>query len=78
MLVKVNGEEQIFDSDPLSISELLKLSDVERPEGVSVQLNEEFVQKEDYGSTTLKENDKVDFLYFMGGGRGHYRYKEIS
>ncbi len=35
---------------------------------VSVQLNEEFVKKENYDSTAIKENDSVDFLYFMGGG----------
>ena len=35
---------------------------------VSVQLNGEFVAKENFGGTALKEGDAVDFLYFMGGG----------
>jgi sulfur carrier protein len=36
---------------------------------VTVQINEEFVEREDYDATQLKEGDKVDFLYFMGGGQ---------
>ena len=35
---------------------------------VSVQLNEEFVDRDDFGTTILKEGDVIDFLYFMGGG----------
>jgi sulfur carrier protein len=35
---------------------------------VSVQLNGEFVSRDDYESVSLKEDDEVDFLYFMGGG----------
>ena len=35
---------------------------------VSVQVNEEFAEREDWDSIQIKEGDKVDFLYFMGGG----------
>ena len=28
----------------------------------------EFAEREDWDSIQLKEGDKVDFLYFMGGG----------
>lgn len=68
MKIKVNGKEQNFDKDLLSVSELLNLSKVEKPEMVSVQLNGEFVKGEDLEKTNLKENDEVEFLYFMGGG----------
>ena len=39
------------------------------PEMVSVELNGEFLRREVFESTTLKEGDKVEFLYFMGGGK---------
>ncbi len=68
MIVKVNGKEQTFENDKLSVSEILKVSKAERPEVVSVQLNGEFVKKENYESTYVKEADEIDFLYFMGGG----------
>ncbi len=68
MKVKVNNDEKNFDNEALSVLELLKECNVEMPEMVSVQLNGEFVDKEDYEKTNVKDNDEVDFLYFMGGG----------
>ena len=54
---------------PLNVSELIQQNNVLQPEMVSVQVNEEFAEREDWESIQLKEGDKVDFLlYFMGGG----------
>ena len=68
MNVKVNGKDQVFDKEAISITEMLTLCDVSQPDMVSVQLNGEFINKENYESTQVKEGDEVDFLYFMGGG----------
>ncbi len=65
--IYVNGDAQEV-SLPLSVSELINNSNVQQPEMVSVQVNEEFAEREDWDSIQLKEGDKVDFLYFMGGG----------
>ena len=65
--IKVNGEIQVVEL-PLNVSGLIKLNNVEQPEMVSVQVNEEFVDRDEWNSIQLKENDEVDFLYFMGGG----------
>ena len=53
---------------PLTLAELIKLNKVFQPEMVTIQVNEDFVEKEDYEKIQLKEGDRVDFLYFMGGG----------
>ena len=63
----VNGDAQEVNL-PLNVSELIKQSDVQQPDMVSVQVNEEFAEREDWETIQLKEGDKVDFLYFMGGG----------
>ncbi len=63
----VNGEDQEVQL-PLTVSELIKLNNVFQPEMVSVQVNEEFVEREDFDTLQLNEGDSVDFLYFMGGG----------
>lgn len=68
MKITVNEEQQEV-RDAISISDLIKENNVGKPEMVSVQLNEEFVDRDDFDSTTLKEGDVIDFLYFMGGGR---------
>jgi sulfur carrier protein len=35
---------------------------------VTVQLNGVILKREDFDSVTVKENDTVELLYFMGGG----------
>ena len=65
--IYVNGDAQEVNL-PLNVSELIKQLLVENPEMVSVQVNEEFAEREDWDSIQIKEGDKVDFLYFMGGG----------
>lgn len=67
MKIRLNGETSEIENT-ISIAELLKINKVERPEMVSVQLNETYVDKESYNSTYVNENDEIDFLYFMGGG----------
>ncbi|MBU0571512.1 MAG: sulfur carrier protein ThiS [Candidatus Omnitrophica bacterium] len=69
MKVKVNGNDQALDKSEVSVAELLAINSVEMPDMVSVQLNGEFVKKENYVNTYLNEADEIDFLYFMGGGR---------
>ena len=66
--IYVNGDAQTVDL-PLNVTELIKQLLVENPEMVSVQVNEEFAEREDWETIQLKEGDKVDFLYFMGGGQ---------
>ena len=66
--IYVNGNAQEV-SLPLNVSELIRQNDVQQPEMVSVQVNEDFAEREDWENIQIKEGDKVDFLYFMGGGR---------
>lgn len=65
--VIVNGEPQEVQL-PLSLTELIKQNDVQQPEMVSVQLNDDFVDRNEWDALLIKEGDSVDFLYFMGGG----------
>ena len=65
--IYVNGDAQEV-SLRLNVSELIKQSDVQQPDMVSVQVNEEFAERKDWDGIQLKEGDKIDFLYFMGGG----------
>lgn len=65
--IYVNGDVQEV-SLPLTVTELVKNLLVENPEMVSVQVNEEFAERDDWDSIQVQEDDKVDYLYFMGGG----------
>jgi sulfur carrier protein len=65
--ISVNGKAQEVETS-ISISELIKLNNVAQPEMVSIQLNGQFVNRDDFDSTQVTDGDEVDFLYFMGGG----------
>lgn len=69
MKLTVNGE-QIDCSDGLTVDDFLIEQNVKMPEMVSVELNGQILRRETFEDTTLKEDDKVEFLYFVGGGRG--------
>ena len=65
--IYVNGDAQEVNL-PLNVTELISELLVENPEMVSVQVNEVFAEREEWDNTLIQEGDKVDFLYFMGGG----------
>ena len=65
--ISVNGKAQEV-STPISITDLIKLNDVAQPEMVSIQLNGQFVNRDEFDSTQVSDGDELDFLYFMGGG----------
>ncbi|MBM3711929.1 MAG: sulfur carrier protein ThiS [Actinobacteria bacterium] len=67
MKIKVNDKIQKIEGSIL-LSDLLIRNGVKRPDMVAVQLNEEFVKKEEFTKIIIKENDRIDFLYYIGGG----------
>ena len=68
MKLVINGKPDAVAQGPLTVIELLKEKKVEMPDMVSVELNGHILNREDFERSTVKEGDKVEFLYFMGGG----------
>lgn len=68
MKIKVNGKDVILDKE-INVSDLLTEQKVKSPEYVTVQINDEYVDKADFTKYIVKDGDIVEFLYFMGGGR---------
>ncbi len=64
--VTVNGKEETI-KEGMTITKLLKEQEVD-PHMVSVELNLQIVEREKFSKTVIREGDKVEFLYFMGGG----------
>ena len=54
--------------DGITVAELIVKENVENPEYVTVTVNDDFVERDDFETTKLNEGDAVEFLYFMGGG----------
>lgn len=68
MKILVAGETKEY-KEGLTVAELLVQEQVETPEYVTVTVNDDFIDSADFDKTVLGENDTVEFLYFMGGGR---------
>ena len=68
MQITINGEKTDIEKGEVPLSGLLVIQNVESPEMVSVQVNGEIVDRSDYDTTIISENDEVEFLYFMGVG----------
>ncbi len=64
--ILLNGKEQQVHGG-MSVSDLLLKWKV-RPELVTVEVNENILQKLDYDSTPIKDGDRVEFVFYMGGG----------
>jgi len=67
MNIVVNGKNT-DTSDGLTVSELLTKENVKMPEMVSVELNGQILKRGEFEITTLKNDDQIEFLYYMGGG----------
>ncbi len=67
MNITVAGKKTEVE-EGISIAKLIEVVKVENPLYVTVSINEEFVDSKAFEETVLKENDSVEFLYFMGGG----------
>jgi len=68
MKIIINGKEEVIEKDFLNVLELLKIKKVKMPEMVTVELNGEILEREKFGETIVKEGDKIEFIYYMGGG----------
>ena len=70
MQLTVNGKpESIESKDSLNITALLEELKVKDALYVTVELNGEILERDNFDSTTVKDGDTLEFLYFMGGGR---------
>ena len=67
MKLVINGKDT-QSKDNLSVTELLAEQKVKMPDTVSVEINGSILRRTEFDNTSLKEGDKVEFLYFMGGG----------
>ena len=64
--IKVNGKLKSV-SDNFKISDLVK--DLKIPiKKVAIELNQEIIDKKDIGKISLKKNDKIEIVHFIGGG----------
>lgn len=67
MKLWINGNLEEASGE-ITIRELLAEKKVPDPDMVSVELNGTILRRAEFTEVRVKDNDKVEFLYFMGGG----------
>ena len=67
MVVTIAGEKKEIKEET-TVAQLIIDENVENADYITVTINDEFVDSENFDSTVINENDVVEFLYFMGGG----------
>jgi len=65
MQLTINGKVENLDVS--TVMDVLKAKDID-PQLVAVEVNTQMIDQENLGTTSLKEADKIEFLFFMGGG----------
>ena len=68
MRVYINGEAREFSS-PLSLAQLIAELDLP-PARIAVELNRTVVRRNEWSTTDLRDDDRIEIVHFVGGGRG--------
>ena len=67
MKIILNDREEYFDSESITVSELLILKKLSFKMRI-VKINGTLIQKDSYDNAYVKDGDKVQILYLMSGG----------
>lgn len=65
MQVKINGKVEEISGG--TVLDLLQTKKIE-PQMVAVEVNDTMVERAQLATMTLKEGDRLEFLFYMGGG----------
>lgn len=66
MKIILNGKEEEI-REKITVEDLLNEKKIKIP-AVTLELNEEILEKNDYAQTFLKEDDCLEIISYMGGG----------
>jgi sulfur carrier protein len=66
MQVKINGKAEEFSGG--TVLDLLQAKKIE-PQMVAVEVNDTVLDRKHLATTNLSDGDRVEFLFYMGGGR---------
>lgn len=66
MQVKINGKPEEISGG--TVLDLLQSKKIE-PQMVAVEVNDTVLDRNHLATTSLSDGDRVEFLFYMGGGR---------
>lgn len=63
----VNGDEESFEADTLTVAALIERHGLGR-QPVAVEVNQNLVPKRDHATTQLQPGDAIELVTLVGGG----------
>ena len=66
MQVKINGKQEEISGG--TVLDLLQAKKIE-PQMVAVEVNDAVLERDHLATTSLSDGDRIEFLFYMGGGR---------
>ncbi len=66
MKIIINSQKMEFE-DGVTIDDILEYLKI-KEKAMAVAVNMQIIKKDDWGSFSPKENDKIEVLQFVGGG----------
>ena len=77
MKLRINGEEQNFDSpSPFTLAALVESLGM-KADRVAVELNRDIVPRDRWSDTTLNDGDQLEVVHFVGGGSSNSAAREL-
>ena len=67
MKIILNGREEEFERETMSVSEMLDLKKFSFRMRI-VKVNGKLIPRDDYGSSVINDGDNVQMFYLMSGG----------
>ena len=67
MILIINGIEKKFDDNDLNIEDILDILKI-KDKTMACAVNMEIIKKNDWKIFKPSNNDKIEFLQFVGGG----------
>lgn len=64
--IYLNGKKEEIE-EGMTLRKLLEIKNI-RPEVVTIELNDQIIKRNKYSKTILNPNDRLEFVYYMGGG----------
>lgn len=65
MQITINGKPEEMQAD--TVMDVLKQKEID-PHMVAVELNTQIIERDRLDTTNVQDGDKVEFLFYMGGG----------
>ncbi len=67
MEIILNNRKEVFDQDPMTITEIMQKMNFTFPRLV-IKLNGQLIKKDQFATTAVTEADQLDIIHLISGG----------